>query len=316
MEFQRPPPELLPYGLRALKMIAAANGVFDDSERHLLTTAMNLFGARLDLDALEPIAPGELAAKIADPALRKQLLRAMVIVSLVDGEATPDEAALVERFAAALEIKTPDLTALRHLADKSMVRARFDIARRFFAREKLLEFTREKGAGWLASAVAAMAGLREDKALSSRYRALEACPAGSLGRGYFDFVAGQGFSFPGEKGSPPEVITLHDLTHVLSGYGTDPHGELQVLAFHAGCRREEKDPFGFLLFGIAEFHLGMAMSPVAAGSRGMFDPAAVFAALQRGVACKIDPTDGWDPWPVMDRPLSELRAEYNISPLA
>jgi hypothetical protein len=38
-------------------------------------------------------------------------------------------------------------------------------------------------------------------------------------------------------------------------------------------------------------------------------------ALRRGAACKVDPTDSWDPWPVMDRPLEALRAEYGIPPL-
>jgi tellurite resistance protein len=316
MEIHRPPPELMPYGLRALKMIAAANGVFDETERGLLMTAQSVFGGSHDLDALAPITPDELAAAIVDPALRRQLVRGMVVVSLIDGEASPEEAVLVERFAGALGVATPDLVALRHLADKSLLRARFDIARRFFAREKIIETTKEKGLGWLASALAAMAGIREDTALAARYRALGEYPEGTLGRSYFEFVRGNEFSLPGEKGSPPEVISFHDLTHVLSGYGTDPKGELQVLAFHAGCRREEKDPFGFLMFGIAEFHLGLAMSPVASGSRMQLDPASVFAALQRGAACKIDPTDGWDPWPVMNRPVTELRAEYGISPLA
>jgi hypothetical protein len=195
------------------------------------------------------------------------------------------------------------------------LRARFDIGRRFFANEKFQKTAKERGIGWVASTLTVMAGLREDKALADRYRALGAYPEGSLGRGYHHFITSNGFSFPGEKGSPPEFISLHDLTHTLSGYGTDPKGELQVLAFHAGCRREEKDPCGFLMFGIAEFHLGVAMSPVATGSRMQLDPAALFAALQRGAACKIDPTEGWDPWPVMDRSLSSLREEYNIAPL-
>ncbi len=167
--------------------------------------------------------------------------------------------------------------------------------------------------GWLARSFAAMVGLREDAQIAARYRALAGYPEGSLGRAYADFITGNGFSFPGEKGSPPEFIIFHDLTHVLSGYGTDPQGELQVLAFHAGCQREEKDPFSFLMFGIAEFHLGLTLSPVAEGSRGQLDPAQMLAALQRGVACKVDPVDGWDPWPVMRRPLAELRAEYGIS---
>jgi tellurite resistance protein len=316
MELHRPSPEMVPFGLRAMKMIASADGTFSDAERGLLATAQGVFGTDVDVDTLGPIEPEELARALPDPAHRRQIVRGMVIVSLIDGEASPAEAAIVERFAAALGVESADLGTLRKIADKSLLRARFDIARRFFAREKGLEYAREKGLGWVVSSLAAMAGLREDTAMASRYRALEHAPAGSLGRGYFDFIRKNGYSFPGEKGSPPEMITLHDLTHVLSGYGTDPEGELQVLAFHAGCRREEKDPFSFLMFGIAEFHLGLAMSPVATGSKMKLDPAAMFRALERGAACKIDPTDGWDPWPVMNESLETLRARYGISPPA
>lgn len=315
MQLHRPPHAIVPFGLRALKMVATADGAMDGSERRMLAAAQELFGTDVDVDALGPIAPEELAARLVDPALRRQLVRAMVVLSLVDGEASPAEASVVEGFARGLGVDSVDLGALRRLADGHLLRARFDIARRFWAREKAVEMARAKGVGWLASALAAMAGLREDRALAARYRALGELPAGTLGRGYADFIATSGFSFPGEKGSAPEVITLHDLTHVLSGYGTDPEGELQVLAFHAGCRREEKDPFAFLMFGIAEFHLGLSLSPVASGSRGKLDPAAMLRALERGSACRIDPTDGWDPWPVMAEPLDELRARYGIAPL-
>jgi tellurite resistance protein len=315
MQLLRPTPEIAPYGLRAMKMVATANGTFDQAERNLIATAQSVFGIEGDLDQLEPIEPEELARHLIEPGLRRQIVRGMVVLSLIDGDASPEEAALVERFAAALGVESPDLAALRRLADKSLLRARFDIARRFFAREKGIEFAKEKGLGWVARTLAAMAGLRDDPGIAARYRALASCPPGSLGRAYVDFLAANHFSFPGEKGSPPEVIVFHDLTHVLSGYGTDPEGELEVLAFHAGCRREEKDPTSFLMFGIAEFHLGLAMSPVATGSRGKLDPVRMFDALQRGAACTIDPTDGWDPWPVMNEPLTTLRERYGISPL-
>ncbi len=312
MELHRPPPEIVPFGLRAMKMIATADGTFGDAERNLIGTAQSVYGTDVDVDALGPIEPAELAAKLTHPSHRRQIVRGMVVLSLIDGEASPAEAAVVERFAAALQVENNDLAVLRKLADKHLVRARFDIARRFFAREKAIEYAKEKGIGWLVRSLAAMAGLREDPDIAARYRALKDAPSGSLGRAYVDFITRNDFSFPGEKGSPPEVIALHDLTHVLSGYGTDPEGELQVLAFHAGCRREEKDPFAFLMFGIAEFHLGLAMSPVASGSRGKLDPVLMFRALERGVACRIDPTDGWDPWPVMHEPLDALREQYGI----
>ncbi len=298
-----------------MKMIASADGTFSESERNLLRTAQSVFGSDLDVDALEPIDPSELAERLTDPAGRRQIVRGMVVLSLVDGDASAAEAALVERFADALDVHSDDLGALRKIADKSLLRARIDIARRFFAREKGLEMAKEKGLGWVARTLASMAGLREDAEIASRYRALEGAPEGSLGRGYVDFVRSNGFSYPGEKGAGPEMIAFHDLTHVLSGYGTDPEGELQVLAFHSGCRKEEKDPFSFLMFGIAEFHLGLAMSPVATGSRGKLDPVLMFRALERGAACRIDPTDGWDPWPVMNEPLEALRERYGIGPM-
>ncbi|MFO0613829.1 MAG: hypothetical protein U0414_14650 [Polyangiaceae bacterium] len=316
MDVYRPSPEVIPFGLRAMKMIATADGAFSPAERGLIETAQRAFGSNVDVDALEPITPEELASVITEPGKRRQIVRGMIILSLVDGEATPAESALVERFARALGVDSPSVGTLRLLADKSFLRARFDIARRFFAREKATEMAKEKGLGWLVKSLAVMAGVREDAAIAAPYRALEACPAGSLGRGYFDFIRSNGYSLPGEKGSPPEPLFFHDLTHVLSGYGTDPDGELSVLSFHAGCRREDKDPFAFILFGIAEFHLGIAMSPVAVGTKMMLDPAKMFRAIERGSRCTIDPTDGWDPWPLMNEPLDELRAKYGISPLS
>ncbi|MFO0759923.1 MAG: TerB family tellurite resistance protein [Byssovorax sp.] len=315
MELLIPPPDAIPFGLRALKAIAVADGRFDASERDLLRTMLRLFGADHDLDALPPIEPDELAREIRDPALRRQLVRGMIILSIIDGEASPAEAALVERYAAALGVGGSDLTALRHLAEGRLLVARFDIARRFFAREKMVEMAKQKGLRWLGRTLAVMAGVAEDAGMAAPYRALGDAPEGSLGRAYHDFVVRNQFSFPGEKGAPPEAVVFHDLTHVLSGYDTDPAGEMLVLAFHAGCRREENDPFSFLLFGIAEFHLGLGMSPVASSTKGMFDPPKVLRALARGRGCAIDPTKGWDPWPVMHRPLDELRREYGIAPL-
>jgi hypothetical protein len=209
----------------------------------------------------------------------------------------------------------PGLAGVAPPGRRQLWRARFDIGRRFWARAKVEELTRQKGLGWLSRALAALAGLREDKATATRFRELESAPRGSLGRAYFDFIVENQLGFPGEKGSPPEGIALHDLTHVLSGYGTDPDGEMQVLASHAGCRREDKDPFSFLMFGLAQFHIGLRISPVVPGYRGSLDPGRVLRALQRGAACTIDPTDGWAPWPVMHRPLDELRAQYRIAPL-
>ncbi|MBH8562878.1 hypothetical protein I8748_11915 [Nostoc sp. CENA67] len=38
-------------------------------------------------------------------------------------------------------------------------------------------------------------------------------------------------------------------------------------------------------------------------------------ALQRGAACKVDLSDNWNFWEVVDVPVQELRDRYGILPL-
>jgi ubiquinone biosynthesis protein COQ4 len=77
--------------------------------------------------------------------------------------------------------------------------------------------------------------------------ALAALPAGSMGRAYFDFMEQENLSANGlvtasqsweQDVVPPDVDRFrnrmrdaHDLTHILTGYGRDPLGELCLLAF-------------------------------------------------------------------------------------
>lgn len=100
----------------------------------------------------------------------------------------------------------------------------------------------------------------------------------------------------------------------MSGYGTDPHGEIRQAAFQAGFAR--RDGFTFLLFGILQFHLGLRITPVAKGYEGLLDVPAMLTALRRGAACKIDFTSGYDFFADKDRPLAELRRAYGVAALA
>lgn len=84
-------------------------------------------------------------------------------------------------------------------------------------------------------------------ALNDR-EALAGLPDGSIGRAYYDFVHGEGLSADGLIASSDEAPTIddmgqtekwlgnrlrdiHDLQHVLTGYGRDPLGELCLLSF-------------------------------------------------------------------------------------
>jgi hypothetical protein len=162
----------------------------------------------------------------------------------------------------------------------------------------------------MALSVSGLGG--RNQPLAARYRALEGCAAGTLGRAFYDHFIDNGFKFAGEPGGIPMIF--HDLGHVLAGYGTDPQSEIQQAAFQAGFAR--RDGFSFLLFGILQFHLGMRVTPVAKGYRGLFDVPLVMTALARGAACKVDLSEGYDLFANQDRPLEEVRAELGIPPLA
>ena len=137
-------------------------------------------------------------------------------------------------------------------------------------------------------------------------------PEGTLGRAFYHHCHDNGFAFPGEPHGPPEMIVIHDMAHVLGGYGTDPGGEFEVAAFSAGFRRAQSA--SILLFVLCQFDLGVHVAPVTAPQIGHLDPDRLLAAMVRGSRMNIDLFDGWDPWPVIDQPLEALRAQYGITP--
>jgi ubiquinone biosynthesis protein COQ4 len=92
--------------------------------------------------------------------------------------------------------------------------------------------------------------LRERRRLFDRLNdgaSLAALPAGSLGRAYYDFTASENLSAEGlveasqisMAALPADDMTLfrersremHDLLHVVTGYGRDPLGEASLAAF-------------------------------------------------------------------------------------
>jgi hypothetical protein len=292
--------------LPALRHVALANDRFTDGERALIEGLALIHGQRIDADELTPIPLDALARLVVDPHRRKRAVQLALVMALVDG--TPSDAASlrVEALAKALDIDEGGVRVLREVAHGQAMLARFDMFRR------LGRFVRnvDEFPGVL-KAVLPLMGMGGDPALAARYRALEGCAKGTLGRELFDYFERNQFKFPGEPGGLPAIF--HDVGHVMSGYGTDPHGEIQQAAFQAGFAR--RDGFTFLLFGILQFHLGLRITPVAKGYEGLLDVPAVLTALRRGAACRIDFTSGYNVFADKDVPLADLRRAYGVIPL-
>jgi hypothetical protein len=299
-------PEELETVLRALRNVALANDRFTDAERSLVEGVARIHDVEVDADRLEPIAFEEVAAVVRDPQRRKRAVQLAMVTALVEGTPSRETVGAVRAFAAALGIDEAGVEVLREMTEGRAFAARTDMLRRVsrFIR-KADEFP------GILRMVLPMLGVGGDAVLAARYRALGGCRPGTLGRAVFDFLYDNDFKFPGEPGGIPMIF--HDLGHVLSGYGTDPEGEIQQAAFQAGFARE--DGFSFLLFGILQFHLGMRITPVAKGYRGLFDVRRVLVALHRGASCKVDLSRGYDLFANKNRSLDEVRRELGIPPL-
>jgi ubiquinone biosynthesis protein Coq4 len=295
--------------LRACKAVALADGELSDQESKWLAA----LGAALDADqpaeALEVIDHEELASATSDEQTRRRIVQTMILTALMDERASDDEVRMVKRFAAALGVDDPRVDNLRQLAEGHLKRMWIDLARRSFARPVFEQAFKDHGLAGIWRIVGPMVGLAQDPRLARRYIETGELPQGTLGHAYFRFIVDNELGFPGE-GVVAESGVWHDLTHVLAGYGTDPKGEVQVVSFIAGYRRE--DPF-FWLFTIAlQFHLGIKVSPYSPGLRGHFDPDLVLGAFKRGSALVRDLSVGWDYWPDMRLPLADVRRKYGV----
>lgn len=147
--------------------------------------------------------------------------------------------------------------------------------------------------------------------VTAKYRELENYPEGSLGKEFMNYIRKNGFQLPGEKGAGPEIIVLHDCLHVLGDYGTSAAEEIEEASFQAGCHTN--DPNYGLLFGLAQYHLDVQVSPVAPSDKLKADPEKMIAAFARG--CRVN-RDMWadsKPWEHFGEQLSLLREKLSIS---
>lgn len=295
--------------LRALRQVAASNLTFTKEEKDFVESVALMHGvtaADLDIDGLPPIDPSEAARVVRDPHKRKRALQLAIVLAFVEGTPSAQTERAVEQLASAFEMPEKALAVVREISNGQMTLARFDMMRRLGKAA-----FRDQSFGDVVKMMLTSAGvLGENHALAERYRSLAACAPHTIGRALYDHYREHGFAFPGEKNGIPEVGIFHDAGHVLSGYGVDPAGEIQQAAFQAGFVRN--DGFVFFLFGVLQFHIGLRLTPIAKGEKGFFDPKRVLRAAQRGAACKVDLSDGWDFWSVKDVPLEELRARYGI----
>ncbi|MBL8684304.1 MAG: hypothetical protein JNK05_34335 [Myxococcales bacterium] len=295
----------------AMRAVADASPGLHPDERSMLAVTARTLGLDEDPLTILAITPDELAELVAEPRDRLRIIQCMLLMSLMDGSADREESELIRRFAATLGVHDERVESLRQLAEGRLTRLWLGLAWKSYGHEEFIKALRDEGPRGVWKIVGPMMGAATDWGLARKFISYGELEEGTLGREYFNWVRSHRFPFPGEPGGVPERGVWHDLTHVLGGYGTDPDGEVQVVSFIAGYRRE--DPF-FWLFSIAlQFHLGLRVSPYSPGGHtGHFQPAMVQRAYARGQRVKRDLSEAWDWAPEMHRPIALVREDLGI----
>jgi len=317
MNLIHPGPEEGMLCLRAVRTaVERANGI-PPAARAMMTAAQQvLLNLDADLDTLPTITPAQLAAGLKTPGLAEQVVQAMLLGVLADGEPVPECEARVEACAKALGVDIPGLRTVRLLCEHHMALFRLDFLRRSNFRDMIRDqYQHHGGTMGVVHGIMGMRGLREDPELARRYQPLRDLPEDTLGGAFVQFYKANGFSLPGERGGFPEGAVYHDLTHVLSGYGATPEGETMVGGFTAGYKRV--NPFYVLLLPTLTFSTGINMTPsnqprVTATLAQPGVAEGFIKAVERGGRVNTDLSNNWDYWPYLELPLAEARARLNI----
>jgi hypothetical protein len=265
-----------------------------------------------DASDVAPVTPDVLAQVVADrPQVADVAAELIALAAVVDGALDPARLQLALEYAEYLGLKNAWMSELASIAvgrmDEAMAKmvvvnaATFPGLAEPGGAPKLQPYDGESDA---------------DKQLHARYEALEGYPDESLGRRLWVHFHRHGFRWPGQEGAFAEAFSIrHDSIHVLSDYDTSIQGELLVSTYTGRMHRTDALA-AHLLPVIVQWHVGQEVNGIGA-QHGALDPWKFIAAQNRGAATSTDVLGSdWHFFEAAERPLLELRAEYNIPELA
>jgi hypothetical protein len=313
-----PPAAALPDMIAALVGAVGSDGRLLPVQRETVQAVCAVYG-HPDIAAWlgRSLSPAEAALAITDPALREQLVHAMVVLAFYEHPATPERSRHIDAYARALGVRDHVAAIYRDYANEHFRRMVFDIARQAPFAQWERQFAHQEGLVTAARGMLATFDVAEAPAVADKFRRLEQCPAGSLGRKVWQMYRREGWLFPGERGAVPEGASMHDWVHVLAGYPPTPLGEIQVTTFMAAAS-PNPHVMGLVMLALGLFEAG-AVSMFNAHPQGRtmqqpHAPAALADSLRRGLAVNCDLLEGIDHWALANEPVSALRERFDVVP--
>ena len=264
-----------------------------------------------DLGTLPAVEPADLVAALKARSLAEEAVKYLAIMAMVDGTLDHGKLKHVLEYSRALDIEADYLTDLVEAASGHLAWATADMWRKNF--DSVLSRSSEglDPNTWIRP----YAGANADPALVARYEALGKLPQNTFGKALWDFDKANGYPFPGDPAALNAAFgTVHDSTHVISGYDTSARGELLVSTFTAGMH--PLNPMsGHILPVIFFFHFGEQMNDVGHAGKGGLDPDEFWHAWARGAEMTVDIFDPtWSVWDWVEHDLDALRRQWNVTP--
>jgi hypothetical protein len=264
----------------------------------------------LDLAALTPLRPAEVAHRLAEDAARLRFCEMVMTLELCRHPQSAAQVDRVEECAAALGVTGIAIETTRTELERGAAAAAVDLERIY---GQILPEVSERS-------------LRDrylkldapDPALAARLRALADLPAGSLGHAYLAFYERNGFALPGDDVHLPAHYVNHDMNHVITGYEPTAPGEIARSGFLVSASASRHNWLEFLLtLSIHESGVlthGEIRAKFATLSRpGVSD--LLGEGFDRGRQCTVDLSQV-DHLAIAAERLASVRERFNVVPLA
>ena len=318
MFFKHTTPADAPLMAQAIVSTCRQNGWFDEMQPQFLKTVFqNLMSYDCDFQTLQPISIEEFALAVPEQQKRNEVLDLMLATELLCSSISPEISDAINLWAQKLGIENNGLALVRDLSKKLTMQAQQDFYRSNYFYDKDLaspDFTHLDEKYGLS---ATMMTVEVSDEVATRYEKLQQYPAGTLGRGLWDFYKKRSFTFPGVIGGINEAVAHHDWIHVLADYDSDGIGEIEVAAFSTMATESESAVMNFL--GVLSIFQGGLLKTIVAGAPHLGHdmevangPERIAIALQRGKGVNIDLVLGINYFDYAHEPLEELRKRWNI----
>jgi hypothetical protein len=257
-----------------------------------------------------PQLPVGLSGFITTRRQRQEVMQLLMVLAFLEPRLDEAKIVLLARIAAELQVEEAVVADLEEVCRNHVLKAFGDMYRRTFH-----DLNADGVLQGYARFILPMLGIGIDHAHQASYASLAATPAGSLGEALHVYYLKNGFPYPGSrKGLPYDYVAIHDVHHVITGYDTDPAGELQVLAFTMGLFPDHA--LLIALPAMLQFQMGIAdplAGSVAPKLKDQLNAPAFAVALQRGAETTGPIRDfHWDFWPWIERPLQDVRRELRV----